>query len=151
MICSGVKFFLTIYSPFVVLSGKHCIWTRFLGGKPLTLDDLVFCNHEGSTLDPTVLSYDFARIIKRAGPGHVHFHDLWHTFIRQLLLRGAKSKVNSEVLGRASVAFTMNVYSHIIEGMRSDVMVLLDEVLPAGVSLIINAKLMPKVGITANA
>jgi len=47
-----------------------------------------------------------------------------------ILLRGAKPKVISEALGHSSVAFTMDVYSHIIEGMQSDAMSLLDEVLP---------------------
>ena len=51
-----------------------------------------------------------------------------------MLLRGAKPKVISEALGHSSVAFTMDCYSHIIEGMQSDAMALLDEVLPAGVS-----------------
>ena len=52
----------------------------------------------------------------------------------------------------ANVAFTMDIYSHIIEGMQEDVMALLDEVLPVGgnrVSQKINAKLtpiLPKVG-----
>jgi len=46
-----------------------------------------------------------------------------------MLLRGAKLKVISEALGHASVAFTMDVYSHIMEGMQSDAMALLDEVL----------------------
>ena len=49
-----------------------------------------------------------------------------------MLLRGAKAKVISEALGHASVAFTMGVYSHIIEGMQSEAMALLDEVLPPG-------------------
>jgi hypothetical protein len=35
----------------------------------------------------------------------------------------------NEALGHASVAFTMDVYFHIIEGMQSDAMALLDEVL----------------------
>jgi integrase len=39
-----------------------------------------------------------------------------------MLLCGAKLKIISEALGHASVAFTMDVYSHIIEGMRSDAM-----------------------------
>ena len=52
----------------------------------------------------------------------------------RLLLRGAKPKVISEALGHSSVAFTMDVYSHIIEGMQSDAMALLDEVLPAGIN-----------------
>ena len=34
----------------------------------------------------------------------------------------------------SSVAFTMDVYSHIIEGMGSEAMLLLGEVLPAGIN-----------------
>ena len=37
----------------------------------------------------------------------------------------------------------MNVYSHIIEGMKEDAMALLDEVLPAGVSRKNNDNLTP--------
>jgi len=66
-----------------------------------------------------------------------------------MLLRGAKPKVISEALGHSSVAFTMDVYSHIIEGMQSDAMALLDEVLPPGVNGAEkgNANLTPKVDI----
>ena len=49
-----------------------------------------------------------------------------------MLLRGAKPKVISEVLGHASVAFTMDTYSHIIEGVQSDAMALLDEMPSTG-------------------
>jgi hypothetical protein len=45
-----------------------------------------------------------------------------------------------------SVAFTMDVYSHIIEGMQSDAMALLDAVLPPGKNGIFgknNANLTP--------
>ncbi|MDO8634887.1 MAG: hypothetical protein Q7R34_01395 [Dehalococcoidia bacterium] len=49
-----------------------------------------------------------------------------------------------------SVAFTMDTYSHIIEGMQEDAMALLDEVLPPGVAqkhreLNYNAKLKPTI------
>jgi hypothetical protein len=40
------------------------------------------------------------------------------------------------------MAFTMEIYSHIIEGMQSDAMALLDEVLPPG-CLEKNANLTP--------
>lgn len=103
-------------------------------GKTISLDDLVFANHEGKPIDPGVLTHNFARIAKRAGLQGVRFHDLRHSFASLMLLRGAKPKVISEALGHASVAFTMDVYSHIIEGMQSDAMTLLDEVLPAGVN-----------------
>ena len=102
--------------------------------KPLTLDDLVFSSVEGKPLDPSMLSHEFARIANQAGLENVRFHDLRHTFASLMLLRGAKPKVISEALGHSSVAFTMDVYSHIIEGMQSDAMALLDEVLPAGVN-----------------
>jgi len=103
-------------------------------GKELTLDSLVFANVEGKPLDPGVLTHNFARIAKRAGLENVRFHDLRHTFASLMFLRGAKPKVISEALGHSSVAFTMDVYSHIIEGMQEDAMALLDEVLPAGVN-----------------
>ena len=98
----------------------------------LTLDDLVFASVNGRCVDPGVLSHAFSRLAKTAGLGHVRFHDLRHTFASLMLLRGAKPKVISEALGHASVAFTMDVYSHIIGGMQEDAMRLLDEVMPTG-------------------
>ena len=112
-------------------------------GKPLTLDSLVFSNIEGKPMDPCVLTHAFGRIVARARLKGVRFHDLRHTFASIMLLRGAKPKVISEALGHSSVAFTMDTYSHIIDGMQEDAMALLDEVLPAGVSKKINAKLTP--------
>jgi len=102
-------------------------------GSVLSLDDLVFANADGEPIDPCTLTHNFARIVRRAGLGNVRFHDLRHTFASIMLLRGAKPKVISEALGHASVAFTMDVYSHIISGMQEDAMALLDEVLPEGV------------------
>ena len=64
----------------------------------------------------------------------VRFHDLRHSFASPALLRGVSPKLISEMLGHASVAFTMDVYSHIIDSMQQDAMALLDAVLPAGVS-----------------
>jgi len=101
-------------------------------GKELTLDDLVFANVNREPIDPSVLSHTFHRIAERAGLEGVRFHDLRHTFASLMLLRGAKPKVISEALGHASVGFTLDVYSHIIEGMQSEAMALLDEVLPPG-------------------
>jgi integrase len=115
----------------------------------LTLDSLVFDTPDGKPLDPSTLSHEFARIAKTAGFNGVRFHDLRHTFASLMLLRGAKPKVISEALGHSSVAFTMDVYSHIIDGMQADAMALLDEVLPVGVNGVKNrsyiAKLSPNI------
>jgi len=119
-------------------------------GRLLNLDDLVFANVEGKPIDPSVLSHAFKRIARKVGLENVRFHDLRHTFASLMLLRGAKPKVISEALGHSSVAFTMDVYSHIIEGMQEDAMALLDEVLPPGkngMSGKNNANLTPRVDI----
>jgi len=60
-----------------------------------------------------------------------------------MLLRGAKPRVISEALDHASVTFTMDVYSHIIEVMQQDAMALLDKVMPDGMSRNNNANLTP--------
>ncbi len=78
----------------------------------------------------SVLTHAFNRMARQAGLESVRFHDLRHTFASLMLLRGVKPKAISEALGHSPVAFTMDVYSHIIEGMQSDAMALLDEVLP---------------------
>ena len=115
-------------------------------GQELSLDDLVFNGIEGKPLDPSMVSHEFAKLAKQSGLPGVRFHDLRHTFASLMLLRGAKPKVISEALGHSSVAFTMDIYSHIIEGMQSDAMALLDEVLPPGENGVFqkfNAKLTP--------
>ena len=116
-------------------------------GKQLNLDCLVFANPEGTPIDPSVLSHSFARIVKGINLEGVRFHDLRHTFASLMLLRGAPAKVITEALGHSSVAFTMDVYSHIIEGMQEEAMALLDEVLPVGVYNKTVAKLSPIVDI----
>lgn len=102
-------------------------------GRPHTEDVLVFST-AGKPIDPTVLSHSFTRLAKRAGLEGVRFHDLRHTFASLMLLLGAKPKVISEALGHASVAFTMDTYSHIISGMQEEAMSLLDGVMPAGMA-----------------
>jgi len=99
-------------------------------GRLPRLDDLVFANVEGKPIDLGVLSHNFLRIVRRTGLENVRFHDLRHTFASLMLLRGAKPKVISEALVHSSVAFTMDVYSHIIESMQQDAMILLYGVLP---------------------
>lgn len=101
--------------------------------RGLSLDDLVFPSVRDKPLDPSVLIHNFTKVAGKAGRAGVRFHDLRHTFASLMLLRGAKPKVISEALGHGSVSFTMDVYSHIIEGMQSEAMALLDGVLPDGV------------------
>jgi integrase len=118
-------------------------WLSIQSGRTLTLDDLLFTTCQGLPLNNGVVSHAFHKLASKAGINGVRFHDLRHTFASLMLMRGAKPKVISEALGHASVAFTMDVYSHIIDGMQEDAMVLLDGVMPSGVSQSFNTKLTP--------
>ena len=102
---------------------------RLLLGKPLSDDDLVFGNVDGTPMDPGTLTHNFARIARRAGVPGTRFHDLRHTFASLMLLAGVHVKVVSEMLGHSSVAFTLDVYSHVIPGLQEAAGKRLDEVL----------------------
>jgi integrase len=100
-------------------------------GKVLSQDDLVFTSVDFKPLNPSVITHNFQRIAARSGIKGIRFHDLRHTFASLTLSAGVPPKVISEALGHASVAFTMDVYSHTIKGMQEDAMRILDGVLPA--------------------
>ena len=50
----------------------------------------------------------------------ISLHDLRHTHATLLIKAGVPVKVVSERLGHANVAFTMNVYQHVLPGMQAD-------------------------------
>ncbi|MBA7589176.1 Tyrosine recombinase XerC [subsurface metagenome] len=102
---------------------------RLLLGKPLSEDDLVFGNVGGTPMDPGTLTHSFARIARKAGLPGTRFHDLRHTFASLMLLVGVHVKVVSEMLGHSSVAFTLDVYSHVVPGLQEAAGKRLDEVL----------------------
>ncbi len=102
---------------------------RLLLGKPLSEDDLVFGNINGSPKDPGTLTHNFARIARKARLAGTRFHDLRHTFASLMLLAGVHPKMVSKMLGHSSVAFTLDTYSHVIGGLQGAAMRRLDEVL----------------------
>jgi integrase len=109
-------------------------WLYIQSNKLFALDDLLFTTYRGQPLNPSVIGHNFHKIALLANLPGVRFHDLRHTFASLMLLRGVSPKIISEALGHSSVAFTMDIYSHIIDGMQSDAVKLLDDVLPAGIS-----------------
>jgi integrase len=48
----------------------------------------------------------------------LRFHDLRHTCATLLLREGVNIKVVSEMLGHASIAITLNTYSHVLPDMQ---------------------------------
>jgi integrase len=57
------------------------------------------------------------RKLSRPGLPDIRFHDLRHTCATLLLSRGHHPKLVQELLGHASVAMTLDRYSHVLPGM----------------------------------
>jgi integrase len=79
---------------------------------------LVFTTEVGTLINSTNLRRcSFAPLLKRAGLPQIWFHDLRHTCATLLLLRSIHPKYVQELLGHATIAITLDTYSHLIPGM----------------------------------
>lgn len=81
---------------------------------------LVFTMPDGRAWHPDVISRAFARLVERSGLPRIRLHDLRHTHATHLLAAGTNIRVTSERLGHASVAFTLDVYGHVLPGQQAD-------------------------------
>ena len=81
--------------------------------------DLVFPNGMGRPLEGgNVLQRELRPLLAKAGLPKIRFHDLRHTAATLLLLQGVHVKIVSGLLGHASVAITMDLYSHVLPNMQ---------------------------------
>jgi integrase len=80
----------------------------------------VFTTPLGAPLDASGARKAYYRLIKQAGLQRIRPHDLRHSAATLLLLQGVPVKVVSEMLGHASVAITMDLYSHVLPDMQRD-------------------------------
>jgi integrase len=74
---------------------------------------LVFCQPNGSPIDPRNFTRAFDRLLKQAGLPHIRFHDARHTFATLMLELGESPKVVQEMLGHSRIATTLDIYSHV--------------------------------------
>ena len=82
---------------------------------------LVFASEAGDPLDRRyVTNHRFKPLLKRARLPMVRFHDLRHTCATLLLGRNVNPKIVSEMLGHASIAITLDTYSHVLPNMQSE-------------------------------
>ncbi len=63
------------------------------------------------------LGQHFRPLLKRAGLPPMRFHDLRHTCATLLLSQGVHPKLVQELLGHATIAITLDTYSHVLPGM----------------------------------
>ena len=89
---------------------------------------LVFCTSRGTFINPTNLrKRSFAPLLARAGLAHMTFHQLRHTAATILLLKNVNPKIVSEMLGHASIAITLDTYSHILPNMQDSAVAAMEE------------------------
>jgi integrase len=90
------------------------------GGTEPEQDDLVFVKADGASMHPDIFSQLFDRTVAKIDVPNISLHDLRHTHATLLLKAGVNVKVVSERLGHANVAFTMQVYQHVLPGMQAE-------------------------------
>ena len=101
-------------------------------GRELRPSDFVFAGFDGEPYRPDSLSAAFRHAAARASLPDVHFHVTRHTHASLLLAAGVHPKVVSERLGHASVAFTLDTYSHVMPGLQEAAAERLDQILNPG-------------------
>ena len=79
---------------------------------------LLFTTDTGGPINPSNLrKRSFAPLLKKAKLPHIRFHDLRHTCATLLLVQGTHPKYVQELLGHATIAITLDTYSHVLPGM----------------------------------
>jgi integrase len=79
---------------------------------------LVFATKTGTLINPSNLrNRSFKPLLKRAGLPNICFHDLRHTCATLLLSQGTHPKLVQELLGHATIAMTLDTYSHFLPSM----------------------------------
>lgn len=83
--------------------------------------NLVFTTRIGTPLDERgVLRRFQERILPKAGVPKMRIHDLRHSAVAILMAQGVDARSISELLGHSSVAFTLQVYGHLMEETKRE-------------------------------
>ena len=93
---------------------------RLVLGPAWSAGELVFTREDGQPLHPDWFRRRFERRARRAGLPPIRLHDLRHTHATLALQAGVHPKVVSERLGHATVAMTLDIYSHAIPALQHD-------------------------------
>ena len=80
----------------------------------------VFCGIDGAPLHPDTITGTFRTIVTDLNLPRIRLHDLRHTSATLALKAGVHPKVVSERLGHATVGITLDLYSHVLDGMQAE-------------------------------
>ena len=91
---------------------------------------LVFATQKGTLVNPTNLrKRSFEPLLEKADLPVIRFHDLRHTCATLLLSSNVNPKIVSEMLGHATIAITLDTYSHVLPNMQKGAARALEETL----------------------
>jgi integrase len=91
---------------------------------------LMFASESGEPLDRWYLtSCRYKALLKRTELPMIRFHDLRHTGATLLLSKNVNPKIVSEMLGHASIAITLDTYSHVLPNMRDQAAAAMEDAL----------------------
>jgi integrase len=93
---------------------------------------LVFTAENGAALDPESVSRYWRQAVKKTLLPTIRLHDLRHTHATLALQAGIHPKVVSERLGHATIAITLDTYSHAIPAMQEEAAALIAGLVFAG-------------------
>ena len=99
--------------------------------KVISLDGNVFTRPDGRTLAVPTVYNRWRRTLERAGVPVVRPHDARHTCATLMLGQGVHPKLVSEMLGHATVAITLDLYTHATASMHREAASSLDALLRA--------------------
>jgi integrase len=93
---------------------------------------LVFCQEDGTPLNPAAVNRCFTRALRRAGLPHLRLHNLRHTFATWMLELGESPKTVQTLLGHSTVATTLDLYSHVSLELEKQAVTRLNAALTGG-------------------
>lgn len=111
---------------------------RLKMGKQWVSDDClknpVFTYNTGTVFWDTAIRVDIKKIVKKIQKNHADFdhitpHTFRHTFATRGLEKGIPPKVMQTILGHATLAMTMDLYSHVLPNVKAEEMKKLENII----------------------
>ncbi len=87
--------------------------------KGIKPNGYVFTNDNGGFIDPRNFQQSFKRLLKRHGIREINVHGIRHTFATRAIESGMSMKTLSQILGHSSTSFTMDIYGHVTDDLKS--------------------------------
>jgi integrase len=83
-------------------------------------DSFVVAQYDEKPIQPRSLTHEWVQIVGKTTLPRTDSHHPRHTHAPQMPLAGAHPKIASERLGHSSIGTALDLYSHVMPGMRGD-------------------------------